>query len=161
MVFQVPRMDERESEAWLGLIAVSQLLPAALDSQLQRDAQLTHFEFMVLTALRFAPENTLRMTELAASTNATLPRLSHVCSRLATRGIVDRFPSPEDGRATNVRLTAEGRRELIHAMPGHIDTARRLVIDALTPAQLESLAEIATAITGRLTDGEHRSPVPR
>ncbi|WP_235559835.1 MarR family winged helix-turn-helix transcriptional regulator [Microbacterium sp. Leaf159] len=161
MVFRVPRMDERESDAWLGLIAVSQLLPAALDSQLQKDAHLTHFEFMVLTSLRFAPENTLRMTELAASTNATLPRLSHVCTRLATRGIVDRFPSPEDRRATNVRLTAEGRRQLIRAMPGHIDTARRLVIDALTPSQLESLAEITSAITGRLTDGEHRSPVPR
>lgn len=154
-------MDERESEAWLGLIAVSQLLPVALDSQLQRDAHLTHFEFMVLTSLRFAPENTLQMSELAASTNATLPRLSHVCTRLATRGIIDRFPSPEDKRATNVRLTAEGRRQLIHAMPGHVDTARRLVIDALTPAQLESLAEITDAITARLTDGEHRSPVPR
>ncbi|NKF33423.1 MarR family transcriptional regulator, partial [Pseudomonas sp. BGM005] len=38
MAFQVPRMDERESRAWLGLITVAQLLPAALDSQLQRDS---------------------------------------------------------------------------------------------------------------------------
>jgi DNA-binding MarR family transcriptional regulator len=154
-------MDERESRAWLGLIAVAQLLPAALDSQLQRDAQLTHFEFLVLTSLRFAPESTMRMTELAASTNATLPRLSHVCARLEKRSIVDRFPCPEDRRATNVRLTAEGRRVLIHAMPGHIETARRLVIDALTPSQLDALAEITSAIADRLTDGDRRSPVPR
>ncbi len=154
-------MDERESRAWLGLITVAQLLPAALDSQLQRDSQLTHFEFLVLTSLRFATESTMRMTELAASTNATLPRLSHVCARLEKRDIVDRFPYPEDRRATNVRLTAEGRRVLIHAMPGHIETARRLVIDALTPAQLDALAEITSAVADRLTDGDRRSPVPR
>lgn len=120
-------MDERESEAWLGLITVSQLLPAALDSQLQRDAHLTHFEFMVLTALRFAPEEhpaddrARRVDERHAP-----PALRYVCSRLTTRGIVDRA-QPRTS-ATGVRLTAEGRRELIHAMPGHIDTARRLVI---------------------------------
>lgn len=154
-------MDELESRAWVGLVTVSQLLPAALDSQLQRDSQLTHFEFMVLTSLRFAPEHTLRMTQLAEATNSTLARLSHVCSRLEKREIVDRFPHPEDRRATNVRLTPEGRRTLIHAMPGHIDTARRLVVDALTPEHLEALAEITAVITDRLSGGEHVSPVPR
>jgi DNA-binding MarR family transcriptional regulator len=151
-------MDERESRAWLGLVAVTQLLPAALDSQLQRDAHLTHFEFMVLTALRFASQGTLRMTALADATNATLTRLSHVCTRLEKRGIVERTPSPDDRRATDVRLTTEGRRTLIRAMPGHIETARHLVIDALTPAQLEALAEIGETITGRLSGGEANPP---
>ncbi|MCK2035727.1 MarR family transcriptional regulator [Microbacterium sp. SSW1-49] len=146
-------MDERESRAWLGLVAVTQLLPAALDSQLQREAHLTHFEFMVLTVLRFAPQSTLRMTALADATHATLARLSHVCTRLEKRGVVERTPSPDDRRATDVRLTSDGRRMLIRAMPGHIATARRLVIDALTPAQLDALAEIAESITDRLTAG--------
>ncbi len=147
-------MDERESRAWLGLVAVAQLLPAALDSQLQREAHLTHFEFMVLTALRFAPQSTLRMTALADATNATLTRLSHVCTRLEKRRIVARTPALDDRRATDIRLTTEGRRVLVRAMPGHIQTARRLVIDALTPAQLEALAEIAETITDRLSGGE-------
>lgn len=146
-------MDEHESRAWLGLVAVTQLLPAALDSQLQRDAHLTHFEFMVLTVLRFAPQSTLRMSALADATHATLTRLSHVCTRLEKRGMVERAPSPDDRRATDVRLTADGRRTLIRAMPGHIATARRLVIDALTPAQLDALAEIAESITDRLAAG--------
>lgn len=55
-----------------------------------------------------APERTLRMTTLAQRTNATLPRLSHVGRRLEERGIIDRFPCPEDGRATNARLTKAG-----------------------------------------------------
>ena len=55
-----------------------------------------------------APERTLRMTALARRTNATLPRLSHVVRRLEDRGLVERFPCPEDGRATNARLTDAG-----------------------------------------------------
>lgn len=154
-------MDERESRAWLGLVAVTQLLPAALDSQLQREAHLTHFEFMVLTALRFAPQSTLRMTALADATNATLTRLSHVCTRLEKRGIVERAPSADDRRATDIRLTGEGRRALITAMPGHIATARHLVIDALAPAQLDALADIAETITGRLAGDESAAATPR
>lgn len=153
MAFRVPRMDDRESAAWLGLIAVAQLLPVALDAQLRRDADLTHFEFMVLTVLRFAPESTLPMTALADATNATLSRLSHVCSRLENRDIVARFQSAEDRRATNVRLTAIGRRRLIRAIPEHVATVRRLVIDVLTPAQLDALAEITGIIRAQLDDG--------
>lgn len=154
MTFQVARMNEQESAAWLGLVTVCQLLPAALDSQLKRDSDMTHFEFSVLSVLRFAPDATMRMTALATTTNSTLPRLSHVCSRLEQRGLADRFPCPEDGRATNVRLTPEGRNALVRAMPDHLATARRLVIDALTPEQLDALAEVTAVIRDQLDEGQ-------
>ena len=41
-----------------------------------------------------APERTLRMTALAARTNATLPRLSRVISGLEQSGLVVREPCP-------------------------------------------------------------------
>jgi DNA-binding MarR family transcriptional regulator len=145
-------MNDQESEAWLGLVTVFQLLPSALDRQLQRDSGLTHFEFGVLSTLQLTSEPAMRMTALAQATDATLPRLSHVCGRLEKRGLVERFPCPTDGRATNVRLTSAGRRELIHSVPGHIAMARRLVIDALTPDQLDALTEITGAISARLAD---------
>ncbi|GAA4693735.1 DNA-binding transcriptional regulator, MarR family [Promicromonospora umidemergens] len=148
---RVPRMNDQESAAWLGLTTVFQLLPAALDRQLQRDSGLTHFEFVVLSRLQLSEEPTMRMTALAEATVATLPRLSHVCGRLEKRGLIERSSCPEDRRATNVRLTGDGRRELIHSVPGHIATARRLVIDALTPEQLDVLADITATITARLT----------
>ena len=55
-----------------------ELLPGALDSQLQRDADLTHFEYFTLAMLSEAPNHTLRMTALASLTNATLPYISAV-----------------------------------------------------------------------------------
>ncbi|MFG6443644.1 MarR family winged helix-turn-helix transcriptional regulator [Microbacterium sp. P06] len=156
MEFAVPRMDERESRAWRGLIAVTQLLPAALDAQLQREAQLTHFEFGVLTVLHTMPGTTLRMTELAEATHATLARLSNVCSRMEKKGLIERSPCPQDRRATNVRLTTAGRRALIHSVPDHIATVRSLVIDALNDEQLDALADISATILARL---ESRSAV--
>ena len=90
------------------LAAVLELLPGVLDPQLRRDADLTHFDYFVLAMLSEAPERTRRMTALAAQTNATLPRLSHVVRRLEERGLVERFPCPQDARATNARLTDAG-----------------------------------------------------
>lgn len=150
----VPRLDAEESAAWIPLVALLELLPSALDSQLQRDSDLTHFEFAVLSVLRFAG-HPIRMTELAAGTAATLPRLSHVAARLEKRGLVERTPCLDDRRATNIALTDAGRRTLVRATSGHIDLVRRVVIDSLSREQLAQLTEIATAI-GRALDPEER-----
>lgn len=143
-------LDEAERAAWLRLIAVVELLPGALDAQLRSSAGLTHFEYFVLAMLSEAPERTLRMTALAQRTNATLPRLSHVVRRLEERGIIERFPCPEDGRATNARLTAAGWDAVVAAAPGHVTTVRRNVLDPLTREQLDQLRGIGDALLTRL-----------
>lgn len=143
-------LDDEEIVAWVRLAAVLELLPAALDSQLRRDADLTHFEYFVLAMLSEAPDRTLRMTALAARTNATLPRLSHVIRRLEHRGLVQRLPCPEDGRATNAHLTEQGWAKVVATAPGHVDTVRANVIDALTREQVTQLSAIAEAMLTRL-----------
>ena len=143
-------LTRNELAAWMRLAAVLELLPGVLDSQLRRDAGLTNFDYYVLAMLSDAPHRTLRMTELAGQTNATLPRLSHVVRRLEQRGLVERFPCPEDGRATNARLSDDGWRKLRDSAPGHVATVREHVIDALTPEQVSQLTAISDALLGRL-----------
>lgn len=143
-------LTEDESAAWRRLVAVVELLPGVLDSQLRAGAGLTHYEYFVLATLAEAPEHTLRMTALAQRTNATLPRLSHVVRRLEGRALVERFACAEDGRATNARLSTAGWDAVVAAAPGHVDTVRRHVIDPLTPAQLEQLRGIGDALLTRL-----------
>ena len=60
--------------------------------------------------------------------------MSHVVLRLEGRGLMERFPYPEDGRATNARLTPQGRSKIRHAAPGHAANVRQHAIDALTPS---------------------------
>jgi DNA-binding MarR family transcriptional regulator len=139
-----------ELAAWVRLAALLELLPGVLDSQLRHDAGLTHFDYYALAMLSEAPARTLRMTSLAAQTNATLPRLSHVVQRLEDRGLVERFPCPQDARATNVRLTTAGWDKVLRTAPGHVATVRQHVIDALTPEQVCQLTGITEAILGRL-----------
>lgn len=143
-------LDDDQMAAWVRLVALVELLPGVLDSQLRKDAGLTHFEYQVLAMLSQAPDRTLRMTALAARTNATLPRLSHVVRRLEERDLVERFPCPEDARATNARLTGSGWAKLRESAPGHVENVRRHVIDALTDEQVDQLVEISDAILARL-----------
>jgi DNA-binding MarR family transcriptional regulator len=143
-------LDRRQLRAWIRLRGVLELLPGVLDAQLRRDAELTEFEYYVLAMLSEAPGHTLRMTELAQQTNATLPRLSHVVSRLQVRGLVARFPCPEDRRATNARLTDAGWSKVQQAAPGHVATVRRNVIDALSDEQIGQLAAIGDVLLARL-----------
>lgn len=152
-----PWLTDEELDAWVKLVAVVELLPGVLDSQLRRDSGLTHFEYFVLAMLSEAPDRTLRMTALARRTNATLPRLSHVVRRLEERDLVERFPCPEDGRATNARLTEAGLTEVVAAAPGHVTTVREHVIGALTPAQVRQLSGIAGALLTRLDPEGHMS----
>ena len=148
-------LDADERAAWLRLAAVVELLPGALDTQLRRDSGLTHFEYFVLAMLSEAPRQSLRMTALAHRTNGTLPRLSHVIARLEARGLVERFPCPEDRRATNARLTPAGWDTVVAAAPGHVGAVRHHVLDALSRTQLEQLTAIGDALLTRL-DPEDR-----
>ncbi|MDO5619744.1 MarR family winged helix-turn-helix transcriptional regulator [Kocuria sp.] len=143
-------LDDDELAAWVRLVAVVELLPGILDTQLREDSDLMHFEYYTLAMLSEAPRRTMRMTELAGQTNATLPRLSHVVRRLEERGLVERAPAEDDRRATVARLTDAGWSTVQDAAQGHVNTVRSRVLDALSPEQVEQLCQITGAILPRL-----------
>ena len=142
-------LTDDEQVAWRRLIAVTTLLPYELDVQLQRDADLTHFEYWVLAMLSESPDRSLRMRDLAVRSNASQSRVSHVIARLEERGYVTRQRSAADGRGNVAQLTDAGFARLEAVAPGHVETVRRLVFDALTPEQVASLDEIAAALLTR------------
>ncbi|WP_426593771.1 MarR family winged helix-turn-helix transcriptional regulator [Cellulomonas sp. McL0617] len=146
----VPWLTDEQLSAWKKLVAVVELLPGTLETQLRRDSDLRHFEYFVLAMLSEAPEHTLRMTGLAAVTSSTLARLSHVVARLEGRGLVRRAPCPQDGRATNAILTEAGLAAVTEAAPGHVATVRRHVIDRLTATDIADLDRVLGRILGGL-----------
>ena len=146
-------LDDDERASWLSLAGVMTLLPGALDAQLQRDAGLSHFEYMVLAMLSEQPSRTMRMSDLADLANGSLSRLSHVARRLESQGFLERQACAEDGRATNAVLTEAGYAKVVATAPGHVATVRRLVFDVLTPAQRNQLRTINDRILGSLNPG--------
>jgi len=139
-------LNAEEQQIWIALASVLIRLPGALDAQLQRDAGLSHFEYQVLSGLSMSPERTLRMSQLAAFAEGSLPRLSQVVARLERRGWVRRKPDPTDGRYTLAILTNEGWTKVVATAPGHVDAVRALVFDPLTKVQSRQLREIGRRI---------------
>ena len=141
-----------ELDSWLPVGGLLLKLPAALDTQMQRDSGLSHFEYLVLASLSEAPGRTRRMSALAALANGSLSRLSHVVKRLEGKGWVTRQTCREDGRYTNAALTDDGWAKVVASAPGHVEAVRSLILDALTGGELAQLGDMARRILARLDE---------
>lgn len=136
--------------SWLSVVRLFTRLPWAIDTQLQRDADLSMVEYMVMAMLGEAPDWTLRMSELAERVSTSLSRLSHLVKRLEARGYIRREPDPTDGRFTNAILLPDGRAKMESAAPGHVAFVRHLVIDNLSGERLRRLGQDAERILQRI-----------
>jgi DNA-binding MarR family transcriptional regulator len=143
--------DERD--AWLSLSWMMVRLPGAIDAQLQRDSGISFFEYLVLAALSMSPGRRLRMSELAEHVNGSGSRLSNVAKRLEERGWITRAPSAENGRFIEATLTDAGLAVVERAAPGHVETVRRYVFDALSPDQVTGLRDIGRQIADQVDGG--------
>lgn len=139
-------LDAEQQQIWYSFAYALNRLPAALDAQMQRDAGISQFEYMVLAALSMAPQRTLRMSLLADYTASTLSRLSNVVSRLEKRDWVRRSPDPDDGRASLATLTDDGWDKVVASAPAHVEEVQRLLFDPLTKAQQRQLGQIAERV---------------
>lgn len=146
-------LDPDERATWLSLSRVIMKLPSVLDAQLQREAALNYFEYIVLAVLAEQADQTLRMSQLAALTNASLSRLSHVAKRLEGRGYLTRRPDPDDGRYTRATVTPEGLQKVQASAPGHVAWVRALVFDVLTPDQQAQLRTALDTVLTRVDPG--------
>jgi DNA-binding MarR family transcriptional regulator len=143
-------LSDEEQDAWRGVVQLFTKLPAAIDSNMQRTAGITMFEYVVLSLLSESDDRTLQMSELAAGTNSSLSRLSHVVSRLEKRGWITREVSPDDGRATQAVLTKSGLAKVVEIAPNHVRVVRELVVDPLTQTQLRHLGATGVKIGQRI-----------
>lgn len=139
-------LSSSEQATWLTLVALMTRVPTALDADLQATSGLSLFEYVVLSTLSEADDRTMRMSELAARVNSSPSRLSHGITRLQRRGWVCRSPLPADGRRIIAALTPAGFEKVEASAPHHVDFVRKLVIDVLTPVQLQDLHAAAQLI---------------
>ncbi|MGW3418265.1 MarR family winged helix-turn-helix transcriptional regulator [Streptomyces phaeochromogenes] len=146
-------LNRDELAAWLANSAIMISLPAALDARMQRESQMTFFEYMVLSVLSEEPDRTMQMSALAVRTSASLSRLSHVVGRLEKRGLLARSRIPGAGRRTNTTLTDAGYDVVVAAAPGHVAAVREYLIDELEPHELKALRRIGTAVEAAINRG--------
>jgi DNA-binding MarR family transcriptional regulator len=136
----------QEQRAWRAFIAAQRVVNGRIEQQLQRDAGMPHTYFEILVRLAEAPDGRLRMSELAVSTLGSRSRLSHAVNRLEQVGWVRRAGIESDRRGQVAIITDAGRQQLKETAPGHVETVRSAVFDALSEEQVEQLYDICATL---------------
>jgi DNA-binding MarR family transcriptional regulator len=144
-------LDDKQLKEWMSFSALLIVLPGELDSEMQRLAGMTQFEYTVMAGLSESPGRTMRISTLAQLSRGSISRMSHLIKRLEKRGWIRREPDRCDGRYTNAILTDDGYAKVVETAPGQLELVRRLVVDALTPAQLSRLGEISGRLLGGIS----------
>lgn len=131
-----------------------------LGQRMQRDTGLSEADYAVLVSLSESPGGRLRAFELSGAVEWEKSRLSHHLTRMVHRGLVERQACPTDSRGAYIAVTDAGRSAIAHAAPQHVDQVRQCFIDLLTPAQLDTLAEISNTVLAHLANEESEGSAP-
>lgn len=139
-------LDDEEMRAWRGLVEVHAELTAALEADLEQGFGLDGGDYGVLVNLSEAPEQRLRMCDLAARLHLSPSGLTRRLDGLVEAGYVAREPGEHDRRVTLAVLTDAGRTILEAAAPVHVSGVRRHFVDRLSRTQLRQLGAAFDAL---------------
>jgi len=126
-----------------------------LDAELRQSAGLTLAEFDALVQLGFAPEQRLRMSDLAERVLLSRSGVTRLVDRLEHHGDVRRDSCAPDGRGAYAVLTRQGADRVRAAMPDHLAAVDAHFLEHIDPAELTVL----TAALSRVARANDR-PVP-
>jgi DNA-binding MarR family transcriptional regulator len=140
------RAGDRRLGVWRSFLRTHAQLLRRLERDLQSNRKIAMTSYDVLVQLVEAPDNRLRMSELAQAVLLTRSGLTRLVDRLQREGLVARQPASDDGRGLYTVLTPKGRTALREATPVHLGGVSELFIERLTSAELEQLQHLLTKL---------------
>lgn len=136
------RWSATHADAWIGLLEAHKSLTRALDAELEAAHGLTLSGVEVLGRLAAADGRRLRLTALAAECGLSISRISRIVDALASRGLVERRPAPDDARAVEAHLTEPGLATARAAQAAHFAAVQERFFDRLDADEVRTLATI-------------------
>lgn len=134
-------LDDVEMRAWLALLRAHASLVAKLDRELLEEHGLSLGDYEVLAFLSEAPDDRLRMCDLAPFVRVSPSALTRRIDSLERAGLVARERCDADARVVFAVLTTAGRRLLEAVAPTHVRGVREHLIDRLDRRQLAAIAK--------------------
>ncbi|GGL92105.1 MarR family winged helix-turn-helix transcriptional regulator [Nakamurella endophytica] len=157
-----PRLDPVQLGAYFALIEVAGLLRHAVEQQLREAGNLSYVQFQLLARLGLdAPDGSARMTDLADGVVYSRSGLTYQAGLLEEAGLVVRAPAADDERGVTVTITDAGRALLEQVLPGHIEVVNSLLLQPLSPNDVETLARLLTPVRDHMRSAPPRSAAPR
>ncbi|MET8404575.1 MarR family winged helix-turn-helix transcriptional regulator [Streptomyces sp900116325] len=143
-------LDEREQRAWRSLMKMQAGLSEYIERQLRTHSGLSSADYQVLAHLSEAPEGRLRSFALGDVLQWEKSRLSQHLTRMQKRDLIRRERCATDQRGAVVVITEQGRTLVETAAPLHLADVRNVLIDHVTPAQMDLLIELGDQVEARL-----------
>ena len=135
-------LDPEEQRAWRSFVELLSEINEEQDEALAGSHGLRSGEYGVLVSLSEAPDQRLRMCDLAQRMRMSPSGLTRRIDGMVKHGWVAREPSAEDRRVMLAALTEDGMAKLTEAAPAHVAAVRNSLIDHLTPEDLRTLTEV-------------------
>jgi DNA-binding MarR family transcriptional regulator len=140
--------DELEMAAWGGFLRAHATLVRDLDIELTAQHGLALTSYDVLVHLDMAPENRLRMSELADAVLLSRSGLTRLVGRLVDAGMVERMGCKDDQRGAWAVLTDEGGRRLAEARETHRAGVRERFLDRFSEDEQRRLGGLFERLLG-------------
>ncbi|HEX8994456.1 MAG TPA: MarR family transcriptional regulator [Ktedonobacterales bacterium] len=143
------RPDAQRLTVWQTYLRGHTAVMRALEAELQACHQLSVAEYDVLLRLNSAPDQRLRLGELAGAVLFSTGGLSRLLDRLERAGLVARERTPDDRRGVYAILTEAGYARLHGASDTHLRGIQRHFAAALSD---EEIAPVSQFLTRLLTE---------
>ena len=153
-------LDEREARAWRGFHRIRTDLLAHLSRKLAASCNISQADFEILIAVSEAPGQRIRARDLGNEIRWERSRLSHQIARMEARGTIARSACESDARGFDVVLTPAGLEAVEAAARVNLEAVRHCFADLLTKEQLDTLGDIAHAITTHLITAHSHADQP-
>jgi DNA-binding MarR family transcriptional regulator len=138
----------RELAAWRGLLEVHAYVLHELDVQMRTAHGLTLSQSEVLILLDDAPDQRVRMAELAKAVLLSSSGGTRLVERLETVGYVTRRAATDDRRGLFAELTETGRQVVRAARATYREGVRSVFLHRLRAADQVALSVISTRFSG-------------
>ena len=152
-VSERPADHEAELRLWLRLLTCTTLIEGEVRSRLRDTFDVTLPRFDLMAQLDKGPAG-MTLGELSQRMMVSNGNVTGLVERLASQNMIERRPSPSDGRAMLVNLTPEGRKAF-RAMARTHEGWIAEIFEGLTGGEIDQLMQLLAKTKAAARKAKH------
>jgi DNA-binding MarR family transcriptional regulator len=134
--------SQQQLEVWEVFLHAHAAITRKMDADFQRLHGMTLRDYEVLLYLYRAPEQGLRMSEIAERVLLTPSGITRLVKGLEEDELIERAPCSQDMRVSYARLTPTGRKRFMSMRDSHLADINALFTGRFTDAELKQLGTL-------------------
>lgn len=140
-------LDEPRKLAYKEFLTAHTRLVEVIDAELSEARLIPLVWYDVLVTLEYAPDHTLRMSELADKVLLSRSGLTRLVERLESQGLVSRQSCPKDRRGTHAVLTPAGKAKREEAWPLYSSLIQELFGSQMSDTDVQTVTTVMLRVT--------------